>query len=122
MALSSHESARLAGKFALDKRASDIVILDLREFSSVTDFFVLISGSADIHVKAIAENIREGLAEEGQKPWHIEGLAYGSWVLLDYVDFVVHIFLKEKREFYDLERLWGDAPVERMEDLPNINI
>jgi ribosome-associated protein len=122
LALSSHESARLAGKFALDKRASDIVILDLRESTSVTDFFVLISGSADIHVKAIAENIREGLAEEGQKPWHIEGLAYGSWVLLDYVDFVVHIFLKEKREFYDLERLWGDAPVERMEELPNINI
>ena len=119
MALSSHESARLAGKFALDKRASDIVILDLRESTSVTDFFVLCSGSADIHVKAIAENIREGLAEEGQKPWHIEGLAYGSWVLLDYVDFVVHIFLKEKREFYDLERLWGDAPVEKMEDLPN---
>ena len=122
MALSSHESARLAGKFALDKRASDIVILDLRESTSVTDFFVLISGSADVHVKAIAENIREGLAEEGQKPWHIEGLAYGSWVLLDYVDFVVHIFLKEKREFYDLERLWGDALAERMEDLPNINI
>ena len=92
MALSSHESARLAGKFALDKRASDIVILDLRESTSVTDFFVLISGSADLHVKAIAESIREGLAEEGQKPWHIEGLAYGSWVLLDYVDFVVHIF------------------------------
>ena len=122
MALSSHESARLAGKFALDKRASDIVILDLRESTSVTDFFVLCSGSADIHVKAIAENIREGLAEEGQKPWHIEGLAYGSWVLLDYVDFVVHIFLKEKREFYDLERLWGDAPVEKMEDLPSIDI
>ena len=121
MALSSHESARLAGKFALDKRASDIVILDLRESTSVTDFFVLISGSADLHVKAIAESIREGLAEEGQKPWHIEGLAYGSWVLLDYVDFVVHIFLKEKREFYDLERLWGDAPVERMEDLLETN-
>ena len=122
MALSSHESARLAGKFALDKRASDIVILDLRESTSVTDFFVLCSGSADIHVKAIAENIREGLAEEGQKPWHIEGLAYGSWVLLDYVDFVVHIFLKERREFYDLERLWGDAPAEKMEDLPSISI
>lgn len=122
MALSSHESARLAGKFALDKRASDIVILDLRESTSVTDFFVLCSGSADIHVKAIAQNIREGLTNEGQKLWHIEGLVYGSWVLLDYVDFVVHVFLKEKREFYDLERLWGDAPVERMEELPNINI
>jgi ribosome-associated protein len=122
LALSSHESARLAGKFALDKRASEVVILDLRESTSVTDFFVLCSGSAGIHVKAIAENIRDGLAAEGQKPWHIEGLAYGSWVLLDYVDFVVHIFLKEKREFYDLERLWGDAPVERMEDLPNTSI
>jgi len=116
LALSSHELARLAGKFALDKRASNIVILDLREFTSVTDFFVLCSGSADIHVKAIAENIRDGLAAEGQKPWHIEGLVYGSWVLLDYVDCVVHIFLKEKREFYDLERLWGDAPVENLED------
>ena len=116
MALSSHELARLAGKFALDKRASDIVILDLREFTTVTDFFVLCSGSVDIHVKAIVESVREGLAREGQKPWHVEGLVYGSWVLMDYVDFVVHVFLREKRQFYDLERLWGDAPAEKLEE------
>jgi ribosome-associated protein len=116
LALSSHELARLAGKFALDKRASDVVILDLREFTNVTDFFVLCSGSADIHVKAIAERVREALAEEGQKPWHVEGMAYGTWVLLDYVDVVVHIFLEKKREFYDLERLWGDAPLEKLEE------
>ncbi len=116
MGLSSHELARLAGKFALDKRASDVAILDLRELTTVTDFFVLCSGSADIHVKAIVESVREGLADEGHKPWHIEGLVFGRWVLMDYVDFVVHVFLKEKRDFYDLERLWGDAPVERLED------
>jgi ribosome-associated protein len=112
----SHELARLAATFALDKKANDVVILDLRGLTSVTDFFVICSGAADIHNKAIAESIRDSLAEEDQKPWHIEGLSYGSWVLLDYVDVVVHIFLQDKREFYGLERLWGDAPSERLEE------
>jgi len=114
--LDSHELARLVGKFALDKRAVDTVILDLRELTTVTDYFVICSGTADIHVKAIAEHIREGLRQEDQRPWHIEGLSYGTWVLMDYIDVVVHVFHQEKREFYGLERLWGDAPIERMED------
>jgi len=116
LAISSIELARLAGKFALDKMASDVVILDLRELTSVTDYFVICSGSADIHVKAIADNVKDRLAGEDHKPWHIEGAGLGSWVLMDYVDIVVHIFLKEKREYYALERLWGDAPVEKLED------
>ena len=116
MASDSHELARRAGGFALDKRATDVVILDLRGLTSVTDFFVICSGAADIHTKAIAEHIRDGLAESDQKPWHIEGFAYGSWILLDYVDVVVHIFLNDKRDFYGLERLWGDATSERLED------
>ena len=116
MVSDSHELARLAGTFALDKKANDVIIVDLRGLTSVTDFFVICSGAADIHNKAIAESIREGLAEADQKPWHIEGLSYGSWVLLDYVDVVVHIFLQDKREFYGLERLWGDAPSERLEE------
>ena len=116
MGLTSHDFARLAGKFALDKQARDIVILDLRELATVTDYFVICSGAADVHVKAIAENIKEGLAEVDQRSWHVEGAAYGSWILMDYVDFVVHIFLSESREYYGLERLWGDAPVERLEE------
>ncbi len=116
MAQTSHELARLAGKFALDKLATDVVILDLRELTSVTDFFVICSGSADIHVKAIAENIKDGMTDQDQKPWHIEGAGFGSWILMDFVDVVVHVFLKEKRDYYALERLWGDAPVEKLEE------
>jgi len=74
----SHELARLAATFALDKKANDVVILDLRGLTSVTDFFVICSGAADIHNKAIAGSIKDGLFEADQKPWHIEGLSYGS--------------------------------------------
>jgi ribosome-associated protein len=116
LASNSHELAHLAGRFTLDKRATEVVILDLRGLTSVTDFFVICSGAADIHTKAIAEHVRDSLAKEAHKPWHIEGLTYGSWILMDYVDVVVHIFLNERREYYGLERLWGDAPAERLED------
>ncbi|MFH1892604.1 MAG: ribosome silencing factor [Candidatus Zixiibacteriota bacterium] len=116
MAISSHDLALLAANFALDKKAADVVILDLRELTSVTDFFVICSGSAHVHVKAIADHIKESLTQEDQKPWHIEGLPYGSWVLMDCIDVVVHVFLKERREFYGLERLWGDAPIERVKE------
>lgn len=116
LATSSHDLAIMAGKFALDKRAADIVILDLRELTSVTDFFVICSGTANVHVKAIADHVRESLSQNGQKPWHVEGMPHGTWVLMDYIDFVVHVFLNERREFYGLERLWGDAPVERVKE------
>jgi ribosome-associated protein len=116
LALSSHDLSLLAGDLARAKKASNVVILDLRQLTSVTDFFVICSGAADIHVKAIAESIRQGLAEHDQKPLHTEGMAHGTWVLIDYVDVVVHIFLEERRKFYGLERLWGDAPMEKLED------
>jgi len=116
LATSSHDLALMAGKIALDKRATDIVILDLRELTSVTDFFVICSGTANVHVKAIADHIWESLAENGQKPWHVEGMPHGTWVLMDYIDVVVHIFLGDRREFYGLERLWGDAPIEKLKE------
>ncbi len=87
-----------------------MIAIDLRGLSDVTDTFVICHGTSNRQVAAIAENIERRLREAGRKPTHIEGLRQSEWVLLDYIDFVVHVFLHEKREFYRLERLWGDAP------------
>jgi ribosome-associated protein len=96
---------------ARDLKAEDVVALDLRGLSDVTDTFVICHGTSNRQVAAIAENIERRLSVEARrKPTHIEGLRQSEWVLLDYFDFVVHVFLDEKREFYRLERLWGDAP------------
>ena len=96
---------------ARDRKAEDVIALDLRGLSDVTDTFIICHGSSDRQVAAIVENIERRLfAEARRKPTHIEGLRSCEWVLLDYIDFVVHVFLREKREFYRLERLWGDAP------------
>jgi ribosome-associated protein len=96
---------------ARDKKAEDLIVVDLRGLSDVTDFFVISHGNTDRQVAAIADSIEERLREKlSVKPTHVEGRRQAQWVLLDYIDFVVHVFLEEKREFYRLERLWGDAP------------
>lgn len=107
--------AREAADLALSKKAEDVVILDLHDLSTVTDFFVICSGSSDTHVKAIADAIEDGLEAKGVRKWHIEGYSHRKWVLLDYVDVVVHVFHHKTREFYLLERLWGDAKIERVD-------
>lgn len=93
-----------------DKKGVAGVVLDLRKLSDATDYFVVVSGTSDTHVRAIAEGVLEALRERGVRAHHIEGLAGGRWVLLDFVDFVVHVFHPALREFYQLEGLWGDAP------------
>jgi ribosome-associated protein len=95
----------------LDRKAVDPVVLDLRGLCEATDYFVIVSGTSDAHVRGMAEHVVTALAPVGIEPHHVEGLAQGRWVLLDFVDFVVHVFHPELREFYQLERLWGDAPV-----------
>lgn len=111
---SSLSLARLAGELAVSKNASEVKILYLKELSSVCDYFVIASGAADVQVNAIAEAIEDGVREQsGTKPFHREGLGGGNWVLLDYVDVVVHVFYEPTRQFYALEKLWGDAPVEQ---------
>lgn len=95
----------------LDRKAVDPVVLDLRGLCEATDYFVIVSGTSDAHVRGMAEHVVTALAPAGIAPHHVEGLAQGRWVLLDFVDFVVHVFHPELREFYQLERLWGDAPV-----------
>lgn len=93
-----------------DRKAQQIVTLDLRGLSDATDFFILASGTSDAHVRGVADLVIERLAERGLHPHHVEGLPAGRWVLLDFVDFVVHVFHPETRAFYQLERLWSDAP------------
>ena len=95
----------------LGRKAVDPVVLDLRGLCAATDYFVIVSGTSDAHVRGMAEYLVSALAPSGIEPHHVEGLAQGRWVLLDYVDFVVHVFHPELRDFYQLERLWGDAPV-----------
>lgn len=112
---SSLELARLAGRAALDKKAEDLVILDVRELSSFTDFFVIMSGRSTRHVQGLAEAVEEALREKRLSPAATEGLRDGLWVLLDFNDVVVHIFYAETREFFDLEGLWHDAPRVAME-------
>jgi ribosome-associated protein len=103
--------ARQAAHLCADYKANDIVLLDLRGVSDMTDFFLVASGTSDTHVRSVAQNIMDDLRAQGQRPAHVEGLEQGRWVLLDYVDMVVHIFHPTLRQFYQLERLWSDAAV-----------
>lgn len=100
-----------------EKKAEDIVIIDLRDIrNSVADFFVICSGNSDTQIDAIADSVEEQVKKaSGQNPWHREGKEYREWVLIDYVDVVAHVFNKDRRVFYGLEDMWGDAKIERLE-------
>lgn len=100
----------LALEAADDLKARDLVALDLRGLNDATDWFIIGSGTSDAHVRGIAHSVIERFAAAGMHPHHIEGLTAGRWVLLDFVDIVVHLFHPEARAFYQLERLWNDAP------------
>ena len=107
--LSGLELLRAAAVAAVAKKARQPVALDLRGLDGVCDYFLLCSGSSEVQVKAIAEAVEDGLRERGVRPWHIEGFESRRWVLLDYVEVVVHVFHEKTREYYMLDRLWGDA-------------
>ena len=98
---------------AEDKKATDVVVLDLRKAAGFTDFFLICSGTNPRQIRAIADSVMAALADEGVEPAHVEGYDRSEWVLLDYFDFIVHIFAPDTRVFYGLERLWGNA--ERIE-------
>jgi len=108
---SAEWKARRAARAALDKRAGDLVVLDVQRVSSVTDYFLICSGKSTTHLKTITDAIRGELKGEGVQLRHAEGVAQSGWVLLDYGDVLMHVFLEETRAYYALERLWGDAPV-----------
>ena len=106
---SSLALAQRAAQIALDTKANDVVLLDLRGVTDMTDFFVIASGTSDTHARAIGEHVIAEMKKEGSPAHHIEGLEKGRWVLVDFVDFVVHVFHPTLRNFYQLERLWADA-------------
>lgn len=101
-----------------EKKGTDVKIIDLRNVTSVTDYFIICSADSDTQVKAIADHIEKSLKDEGEKVWHKEGYSALQWVLLDFVDVVVHVFRNEIRNIYNLEKLWGDAPIIDVEDKP----
>ena len=103
-------SARHAAQALLDSKANDVIMLDLREVTDMADYFIIASGTSDTHVRSSAQRVIEALEQDGMTVESVEGLEGGRWVLLDYVDFVVHVFHPAVRSFYQLERLWGDAP------------
>jgi ribosome-associated protein len=106
----SRETACLAARVASDKQAEAVTVLDVRELIAITDYFVVCSGTSDRQVGTIAQEVTRSLKERGTRPVRTEGEAGARWILLDFVDFVVHVFHEEEREFYRLENLWADAP------------
>ena len=110
------EMSQAICKAASDKKAHDIVIMDMKGISSSTDYFVVCSANTATQVRAIADNIEEELAKEGVAFNHKEGYREGEWVLLDFGDVIAHVFMQEAREYYALERLWGDAELTTYED------
>jgi len=99
-----------------EKKGKDVAIITMKKVTSMSDYFVVCSADSEIQVKAIADNIEDNLTSIGVKVWHREGYKALQWILLDYVDVVVHIFKSDAREFYSIEKLWGDAPIKKLKD------
>ena len=108
--------AKRIAVFALEKKAENVVIMNLAPLTSMTDYFVICSGSSNTQVKAISEHVTAELKKEKIRPLHIESSSNQEWILVDYIDVVLHIFQPDKRDFYSLERLWGDAETEEVVD------
>ena len=108
--MTSLEIARLCVEAADHRKGEEIVTLDLRKTSTVCDYFIIVSGQSEPHLKAIRNEIEIRLKEKGVRPHGVDGFPHSQWVVMDYLDVMVHIFAKDRREFYSLERLWGDAP------------
>ena len=108
--LAAEPKVRRAARAALEKRAVDVIVLDVQRVCSVTDYFLVCSGKSTTHLRTISDAIREELKRDGVRPLHAEGVAESGWLLLDYGDVLMHVFLEETRAYYALEHLWGDAP------------
>jgi len=118
LTMTPEERAARTAELALSKKAENVLSMDLRGLSSACDFFVICTGTSDVQVKAIANAIDDGMTDVGEKPWHVEGAEGKRWILLDFIDVVVHVFDREARDYYQLERLWGDAKFQTFEDEP----
>src|SRR5438128_12242884 len=109
-AFETEDAVMMAARAASEKKATDMVALDLRDLASFTEYFLICTGASARQVRAISDAVEETLRQSGKRPLHIEGYSSAEWILLDYGDFIVHVFSPASRRFYDLERLWRDAP------------
>ncbi|MCI9667455.1 MAG: ribosome silencing factor [Angelakisella sp.] len=108
--MNSQELAKKIVKILDSKKGMDITGIDIHDLTTIGDYFILVTGTSSPHVKALAEEVEDTLAREGLEPRRIEGAQSAAWILIDYQDVILHIFTKETRDFYDMERLWSDAP------------
>ena len=115
--MTARDKAQRIIELAQDKKGQQIVLMEITELTTIGDYFVIVSGDSNTHIKAIADNIEYEMRNEGIRPSHKEGYEYFNWVLLDYSDVIVHILKKDSREYYGIERLWADAKVEFITDV-----
>ena len=106
-------TARKVVRFALEKKALRVDLMDLRKITTETDFFIVCSGNSDVHVRAIADTITDNCKKDGIEVYSVEGYESSRWILIDLIEIVVHVFQPDVRAYYQLERLWGDAPTDK---------
>ena len=112
----SNQQIKKISELMLEKKALDIKIIDVQNITTLTDFFVICTSESEPQTRAITDHIHEQMKKDGMKAWHIEGYENLNWVLIDYVDIIVHVFNREKRAYYDLERLWADGQISQVHD------
>jgi len=112
----NQNDAQRISELMLDKKARDIIMIDVKKITTLTDFFVVCTSESEPQTRAITDHINQKMKEEGVKSWHIEGYEHLDWVLIDFVHIVVHIFSKETREYYEFERLWADGKITHVKD------
>ena len=112
----SQNEAQRISELMLEKKALDIIIIDVRKITTLTDFFVVCTSESHPQTRAITDHINQKMKEEGVRSWHIEGYEHLDWVLVDFVNIVVHIFSKDTREYYEFERLWADGTITKVQD------
>jgi ribosome-associated protein len=114
--MEAFEKVKICGMLAEEKKAQDVVIMKLDDLTDIADYFLVASGTGERHVRTIAENVETGMKERGVKPYSVEGHRDGRWIIIDYQNVIVHIFLEQLRELYDLESLWIEAKKFRIEN------
>ena len=114
--MEAFEKVKICGMLAEEKKAKDVVIMNLDDLTDIADYFLVASGTSERHVRTIADSVETGMKERGVKPYSIEGHRDGRWVIIDYQNVIVHIFLEQLRELYDLESLWIEAKKYRIEN------
>ena len=112
----SNQQIKKISELMLEKKALDIKIIDVQNITTLTDFFVICTSESEPQTRAITDHIHEQMKKDGMKAWHIEGYENLNWVLIDYVNIIVHVFNREKRAYYDLERLWADGQISQVHD------